>query len=298
MLHPVGPAAERVATLWWVMFGVYGVIFLLTLGLLALGLGLARREQLELRNGFIVITGIVVPTLILTVMLIYTIEVTRAGVDREPSFRVEVIGHRWWWEVRYPDYTVVDANELHLPAGELVELELRSADVIHSFWVPNLAGKMDMFPEHKTVLQIQADRPGVFRGQCAEYCGTQHALMAFRVVAHERGELDDWLARAERAERGERGQEPALARGRAVFLDAGCGECHRVAGVSVGNAGPDLTLIGGRLTIAAGVFPNTDEHLGWFIEDPQSMKPGTKMPPASLRPDDLQALVAYMRSLD
>lgn len=293
MLHPVGPTAQRLATLWWVMFGIYGVILLATLALLALGLALARRgEGPGLGTGFVVFTGLVAPTLILIVMLIYTVLVTRTAV-REPSFRVEVLGHRWWWEVHYPEHGIVDANEIHVPVGEVVELELRSADILHSFWAPNLAGKMDVLPDHPTFLRFEVDRPGVFRGQCAEYCGTQHALMAFRVVAHEREDLRAWLDARTRIET----EPPELDHGRKIYLTAGCGECHRVAGVSVGTAGPDLTLFGGRLTLAAGVFPNTSENLDRWIDDPQAMKPGSRMPPTPLRLEDRRALVAYLQSL-
>ncbi|MFO7562094.1 MAG: cytochrome c oxidase subunit II [Enhygromyxa sp.] len=297
MLHPVGPAAQRIATLWWVMFGVYGVILLLTLVLLAVGLALPRRNEdasAGLGTGFVVFTGLVAPTLILLVMLIYTVLVTRAET-REPSFRIEVIGHQWWWEVRYPGPGVVDANELHLPVGEVVELELRSADVVHSFWAPNLAGKMDVLPDHPTILRVEADRPGVFRGQCTEYCGTQHALMAFRVVVQERADLRRWLAgRAPLATFEDR---PRLRRGRQVYLAAGCGECHRIEGVSLGNTGPDLTRFGGRATLGAGVFANTPENLELWIADPQAMKPGARMPGTTLDASDRQALVAYLRSL-
>jgi cytochrome c oxidase subunit 2 len=295
ILHPVGPAAERIATLWWVMFGVYGLVFALTLLLLALGLALPRRVHgAGLGPRFVVAAGLVAPTLILIVMLFYTVLVTRAGA-REPSFRVQVIGHRWWWDVRYPDHGIIDANELHLPVGEVVELELRSADVVHSFWAPNLAGKMDVLPDHPTTLLIQADRPGIFRGQCTEYCGTQHALMAFRVVAHEPDELRRWLEPGQ-APREPKTPEQAL--GRRIYLAAGCGECHRIAGVSVGNAGPDLTRLGGRLTLAAGVFANTPENLERWIADPQAMKPGSMMPPTPLQAEHRRALVAYLRSLE
>jgi cytochrome c oxidase subunit II len=294
MLHPVGPAAERIATLWWVMFGVYGLIFLLTVALLALGLALPRRDGRALSTRFIVATGIVAPTLILIVMLIYTVLLTRAEA-REPALRVEIIGHRWWWEVRYPDHAIVDANELHIAAGELVELELRSADIIHGFWAPNFAGKIDLLPDHPTFLRFEADRPGVFRGQCTEFCGTQHARMAFRVVVHEPEALQAWFAA--RREVATVHDDPTLAHGRAIYLATGCGECHGIAGVSVGNAGPDLTLFGGRLTLAAGVFANTDENLARWIDDPQAMKPGALMPPTPLSPTERRALIAYLRSL-
>jgi cytochrome c oxidase subunit II len=296
MLHPVGPAAQQIATLWWVMFVVYGVVFVLTVALFAVALALPRRDRDGPGTAFVAFAGLVAPTLILIVMLIYTVLLSRAD-QREPSFRVEMIGHRFWWEVRYPDRGIIDANELHLPVGELIEIELRSSDVIHGFWAPNLAGKIDVLPDHPTTLRFEIDRPGVFRGQCTEYCGIQHALMAFRVVAHEPEDLRDWLDARTRTAPAPVPEDPELARGRQIYLAAGCGECHRIAGVSVANAGPDLTLIGGRLTLAAGVFPNTAENLERWIDDPQAMKPGARMPPTPLSPAERRALVAFLRSL-
>jgi cytochrome c oxidase subunit II len=300
MLHPVGPAAQQIASLWWVMFAVYGLVFVLTLALFGVALALPRRPGKGPGAAFVVFTGLVVPTVILIAMLFYTVLLTRAD-RREPSFRVEVIGHRFWWEVRYPDTgpdtEIVDANELHLPVGELVELELRSADVIHGFWAPNLAGKIDLLPDHPTSLRFEIDQPGVYRGQCTEYCGTQHALMALRVVAHEREDLRTWLDGARAADTRTDDLDPAQRRGRQVYLAAGCGDCHRIAGVSQANAGPDLTLFGRRRTLAAGVYANTDANLERWIVDPQAMKPGARMPPTHLSDPELAALIAYLRSL-
>jgi cytochrome c oxidase subunit II len=202
----------------------------------------------------------------------------------------------WWWEVRYPEQSIIIANEIHIPAGEPVKLELASVDVIHSFWVPQLHGKRDMIPGIENVFTIQADEPGVYRGQCGEYCGTQHANMAFHVVAHPRDEFDAW-----RAERTKPRTEPATAeerRGFEVFMNAGCAQCHAVRGTQAkGNVGPDLTHLGSRRTIGAALLPNTRGNLAGWIADPQAIKPGVKMPRSYLPADDLLDLVTYLESL-
>jgi cytochrome c oxidase subunit 2 len=211
-----------------------------------------------------------------------------------------VTGHQWWWEFEYlhpqPSLSVTTANELHLPVGRPVVFRLQSADVIHSFWVPNLHGKIDLIPGRQTATWLQADRPGVSRGQCAEYCGAQHAHMALSVIAEPAGDFERWLA-------GQRAVAPApstpeQSRGLAVVERGPCAMCHTIRGTAAGaRLGPDLTHFATRSTIGAGTAPNTRGHLAGWIADPQRLKPGNRMPPTGLSPADLQAVLAYLEIL-
>jgi cytochrome c oxidase subunit 2 len=191
---------------------------------------------------------------------------------------------------------VITANEIHIPVGQPVEFQLKSRDVIHSFWVPTLHGKRDLIPRHVTTMTLQADRPGVYRGQCAEFCGYQHAHMAILVVAEPLEQFAAWLEHQRRP-----AAEPSDARqqrGQEVFLSAPCVMCHTIRGtLAGGRVAPDLTHIAGRHTLAAGTLPNTPGHLAGWIIDPQHIKPGNRMPAHSLNADDLQALLAYLGSL-
>ena len=214
---------------------------------------------------------------------------------------MEVTGRLWWWELRYLDADGGEiartANEMHIPVGEPVTLRLISDNVIHSFWVPQLQGKTDMIPGRVNESWIQAGEPGVYRGQCAEFCGVQHSMMAFLAIAEPAEAFDRWLAR--QAQPAAEPTEPSLVRGRDVFLRAGCGGCHTVRGTpAAGRTGPDLTHIAGRRTLAAATVPNTRGHLAGWISDPQHVKPGNKMPAATLEPGDLHALIAYLESLE
>lgn len=243
--------------------------------------------------------GLVLPLAVLIPLYLATV-VTSSALTRpaEPhsNLAVEVTGHMWWWEVTYPDHGVVTANEIHIPAGRPVLVRLRSDDVIHSFWVPRLHGKVDLNPGSWNELRIEADEPGVYRGQCAEYCGLQHARMAFLVVAESPEDFDRWIAARSRP-----APDPATApteRGLHVFMEAGCAACHAIAGTEAsGREGPDLTHLASRRTLAAGQLPNTTGALGGWIVDPQATKPGALMPPSRLEPGDLQALLAYMGTL-
>jgi cytochrome c oxidase subunit 2 len=213
---------------------------------------------------------------------------------------IEVNGRQWWWDVRYnpsiPSQIVTTANEIHIPVGRPIVLRLGSGDVIHSFWVPNLHGKMDMIPGRTQELSLQADRPGVYRGQCAEYCGHQHAHMALTVVAEPEDQFNAWYqAQLQSA--------PAPATesqiyGQKVFLSKPCVMCHRIQGTEAGGRlGPDLTHVASRQTIAAGTLPNTREHLAQWIVNSQSVKPGNRMPPIPVAGNELNALLDYVQSL-
>lgn len=297
MLHPQGPGAERIAELWWVMFVVYSAVFVLTMLTLVMALRAGRQDRPVLGNRFIAVSGIVIPLLILVVMLLYTVRVTASLSPRETDMTIEVVGHQWWWEVHYPEQGIVTANELHIPAGASVQINLRAADVVHSFWVPELNGKMDALPEHTNTTWIQAEQPGVYRGQCAEYCGTQHARMGFHVVAMPAEAFEQWVD--DRVQAATETTETQHDDGQEVFLSAGCGACHGIRNVSIAtDAGPDLTHIASRLSIGAATQQNTRENLRAWIVNPHSAKPGNAMPPTHIDPDDLDALVAYLMSLE
>lgn len=298
-VHPAGPAAERIAALWWFMFIVLGMVFLIVLVLT--WAAVVRRPKgsggsPSLGTRFVVVNGIVLPSVILVVLLFMSVRASIALKTPETKYRVQVIGHQWWWEVHYPDQQIITANEIYIPVDEPVLLELSSADVIHSFWVPNLGGKMDMLPGHTNRFSIHARRPGIFRGQCAEFCGLQHALMAFEVIALPPDEFELWLA--EKQGPVPEPDTPLRLRGREVYYEAACHNCHAIRGAEAeGVIGPDLTHIGSRLSLGAGILRNNRGNLAGWIINPQPLKPGNRMPPSYLHSDDLHALVDYLESL-
>lgn len=298
VLGPSGPAAEQIAELWWLMFGVATAVVVIVTVLLLLAIFWPRQSTPWGGTPFIVVGGIVLPAVILVGLLIYTFSTMSAlAAPSRDALTIEVIGHRWWWEVRYPEEGVTTANELHVPAGQPVRLEVTAADVIHSFWVPELNGKMDLIPGQTNTFWIEAYEPGVYRGQCAEYCGTQHAKMAFLVVSEPQAAFDAWL---------EQQQQPApeptsalVREGQQIFLGSACVSCHTIEGTNAsGNAGPDLTHLANRLTLGAGTISNSRANLAGWIVNSQAIKPGNKMPPMNLNPEDLQALLAYLESLE
>jgi cytochrome c oxidase subunit 2 len=304
-IHPQGPAAEQIAQLWWVLLAAGGAIFVLVMVLLVVAL-LRRPRGADLPAALaqpgggrmIVLGGVVMPVLVLTAVLALTVNtlLALAAPAAGDETVVEVIGHQFWWEVRYPDQGVITANELHIPAGAPVRLRLAASDVIHSFWVPELHGKLDMIPNQTNTLRLQADQPGIFKGLCAEFCGVQHAKMTFLVVAQPEAEFRAWLA-AQRESAALPG-EPLAQRGLQVFLGAGCTHCHAVRGTdATGNLGPDLTHLAARRTLAAGILPNEQTNLANWITNPQHSKPGNLMPPTPLADADLQALLAYLATL-
>jgi cytochrome c oxidase subunit II len=303
MLTAAGSDAARIALLWWVFLAICSVIFVLVLGFTVYGL-VVRREVTDdgERTKIRVITGsVVISVVILTGILFASVATGRATTTGpEDALTIEVIGHQWWWEVRYigssPHLSVTSANELHLPVGERVRLVLRSRDVIHSFWIPALGGKIDMFPDRHNTLWLQPTRTGVFRGQCAEFCGMQHGKMALVAVVHERDQFEEWLAR-ERTPAPEPPDELAV-RGREAFLGGTCATCHRIRGTDAhATLGPDLTRIGARRTLAAGTMPNTRARLTAWLVDPQQFKPGSLMPPTNLDAETLHAIVHYLEGL-
>jgi cytochrome c oxidase subunit II len=256
----------------------------------------------ERRMGAVVLGATGITTAILFAFLIFDVSVGRT-ITTNPgndALQIRVTGHQWWWEVQYrdslPQNWVTTANEIHIPVGRPVTFELRSTDVIHSFWPPNLSPKRDQIPGDENSLWFQADSAGVFRGQCAEFCGHQHAKMAFLVVAEPPAEFATWLAR--QRDTALTPTDSLARRGKEVFMASPCVMCHAISGTPAGSRiGPDLTHLASRRTLAAGTLTNTRENLISWIVDPQAIKPGVRMPPNQLSGPDLLALVAYLETL-
>ena len=298
VLSPVGADAEGIATLSWIMFGGGAIIFLgvLLLTICAYWGGDALRRRLA-SDEFIFAGGIVFPIATLVALLIYGLMLTGARVmaTGPDALRIEVSGEQWWWRVRYTEADVETANEIRVPVGRQVEIKLSSADVIHSFWAPNLAGKVDMIPGVVNLIRLRATEAGTYRGQCAEYCGGPHALMAFHVIVLGPAEFDDWLAK----QRQPASVPSASKQGEKLFMSVGCNACHTIRGTqAAGVIGPDLTHVGGRISIAAATLPNTADSFSRWIRDNQHIKPNNRMPPFGILSDhDLAVLGAYLKGL-
>ncbi|WP_313606166.1 cytochrome c oxidase subunit II [Rhizobium sp.] len=299
-LDPAGPEAANVAQLFFVMLAGGVVIWV---GLVAALIYSARkkREHSEESAGRVILWGgAVIPTIILCALLSYgmwLMPAIRPWVpDDQQVRRIEVTGEQFWWRVRYLDEageTMFEtANEVRIPVGEPAHFSLKAADVIHSFWVPSLGGKMDMIPGRTNPLTLTADREGIYRGVCAEFCGESHALMAFTVRAVAPDEHEAWLA-----ERRVSGSQDA--EGLAIFLNNGCGACHAISGTPAnGRIGPDLTAFGERTTLAAATLPHTAEDIARFIAYPGVIKPGVKMPHFGMLPeDDIKTIAAFLKEL-
>jgi cytochrome c oxidase subunit 2 len=305
-LRPAGPQAAAIASLWWIFLAVSAVVYVIVLATTARALW-HRRSATPVADtddrALAVVAGAVVATVLVVGALIGTSFAVgrRLGMlSRDSAVTIAITGHQWWWDIRYegaePTELLRTANEIHVPVGEPVLVHGTSQDVIHSFWVPSLHGKMDLIPGHDASIWIQADRPGVHRGLCAEFCGLQHAHMAIVLVAEPRRRFDRWLA-AQRRPAVEPPDDPARA-GHDVFMHGGCPLCHAVRGTRAdATAGPDLTHLMSRKTLGAGTLPNRPGHLAGWIIDPHGPKPGVRMPRNVLPPSDVQALLAYLESL-
>ena len=303
VLAPASRDARLIAGLSWWMFGVGTFVLLVTLGLLLVGVSLQRRggpRDLSFRQSTVIVVGggVVAPILAIIALSVSGVAIgdETEGPGGATGPNIEVVGKRWWWEFRYLDDAgetiAVTANELHLPAGERAALRLISDNVIHSFWAPNLQGKTDLIPGAVNTLYAEPEVAGEWRGQCAEYCGLQHALMGFLVIARPRPEFDAWLAaQAEDASPEGRGWQ--------VFLEQGCDECHTIRGTTAdGDEGPDLTHLASRRTIASATLPNTRGNLGGWITSTQHIKPGALMPAFAPEPEDLFALLDFLEGLE
>lgn len=300
-LHPASHGAELMSSFAWLLFVGGGAIFLFVMGLAVYAV-VSRPRAVSVRR-WIVGGGLVFPAIVLTALFFHSADISTAlAHDEAPNaMKIEVVGKRWWWEVRYtsPDgssHTVL-ANELRLPVGCVADITLTTDDVIHSFWVPALAGKVDMIPGHRNRLVVHANREGVYRGQCAEFCGGQHAQMAFQVVVESAETFRKWLQH-------ESGPAVEAATsttqlGREVFMQSGCATCHAIRGTSAsGRLGPDLTHVGSRRTLAAGMLDNHAGTMEGWIADSQRLKPGNLMPAMNVMPaHELRALATYLASL-
>ena len=302
-LEPAGRGAERIADLfWWMTVGA--VVIWLAVIALALYAERVRPEAHSRRqaNALIIGGGAIIPTVVLAGLLVYGLALTPDLLAPAPegSLKIAVTGEQWWWRVRYlpPGGGSVElANEIRLPVGDHVEFRLESPDVIHSFWIPSLGGKLDMIPGRLTRLTLEPTRTGVFRGACAEYCGTSHALMSFAVVVLDKADFAAWLERQQQPAQAP--AEPLADRGRELFLANGCGACHAVRGTSAdGVVGPDLTHVGSRLSLGAGILPNEPDGFFRWIARTEEVKPGVHMPAFGMLPaEDLQALAVYLDGL-
>ena len=311
-LRSFGAKADQVLPLTWGLTIISILVVAIVTALLVWALFASRhidarpnqRMPVERPTGGLawIYVGTAISALVLFGSAVWTM-VTLAAVGQpaeKPAFAVEVTGHQWWWQVRYlsdqPARIFTTANEIHIPVGKPVEVKLATADVIHSFWVPALTGKTDLVPGQTNLTWIEADAPGVYRGQCTEFCGEQHAHMGLTVVANKPEDFDAWWNRQLGA------SSPATAQGaeqgKVVFVGR-CGICHSVRGTPAGGkTGPDLSHLMERRTIAAGTLPNTPGNLAGWIADPQHVKPGSRMPRTEVTPEQLQQIVAYLQTLN
>jgi cytochrome c oxidase subunit II len=302
---PAGAPADAIRTISLLVLGITAVIFLIVGGLLVYCIVRYRRRPDDdgreppqvYGSNPVEVAWTVVPVLIVFVLITTTartIYEIQAAVPPPDAVHVRVVGHQWWWEFQYPDLGVVTANELHVPARVATYLTLESADVAHSFWVPRLAGKTDVIPNRRNVMWLTPWEPGTYLGQCAEFCGTQHANMLLRVVAHPPEEFQRWVA----SQRQPAATDPRTASGRQLFEATACVSCHTVHGTDAsGTFGPDLTHLMSRETLGAGVAPNSAATLKAWVANPSALKPGVLMPAMKLSEPELDQMVAYLTTL-
>jgi cytochrome c oxidase subunit II len=305
-LTPHSGPEHSITVLWWVMFG--GACVGLTVITALLLLGWIRRNRAALPFGgseraatrLVVGLGIATPIVLLSALFVWSdvfvIRTTAAPSPRSTAMTVHVVGRQWFWEIRYDGAQGSTANELHIPVRTRVNVVGTSADVIHSLWVPELNRKIDLIPGRTNRLLLYADRPGTYLGQCAEFCGLQHAFMGFRVIVQPEQDFAAWRVR--QIQPAPQFEDALVKNGERVFLNNGCILCHTIRGTTAGGrAGPDLTHIGSRSAIAADTLPNTVGYLAGWIADPQRVKPGNYMPSVPLNGGDLNAMVHYLEAL-
>jgi cytochrome c oxidase subunit II len=310
-LSPESHQARDIASLFWWMMGGAWIGLGVVVALLFLAWFRRRRrgwgDDIEgdkpgERLGWFVVVGagIVLPIIVVSTVFIvgdlFVIRTTQAPAGGATSLTIRVIGHQWWWEVRYPGTDAVTANEIHIPVHRRVRVEVQSADVIHSFWAPELNRKVDAIPGHTNVMELTADVAGHYRGDCAEFCGVQHAHMGLVVVAQPEAEFRRWLAR--QAQPAAAPQTEQARRGQRIFVDGSCSSCHTIRGTDAqGYVGPDLTHLAGRNTLGALTVRNRPDLLAAWIRDSQRFKPGNHMPPFHVGPTRIQELTTYLEEL-
>ena len=313
-LHPAAPQARHIEWLYWLLFWILFTVFVLMMAAYT-GAGAKTRvvashplpiiekdEDIERRASWAIGSAIGVTVIVLFVILIVSVVTGKRvqGLTSKNPVTIQITGHQWWWEITYPnpqaDQTVTTANEFHVPVGTPIVVLTNSKDVIHSFWAPNITGKRDLLPGNSSAFWFQIDQPGTYHGQCAEFCGLQHAHMGFSIIAEPVDEFQAWQQQQIKA--AIEPSTPEALRGREVFLTHACLMCHTIRGTDAGSRfGPDLTHVASRKMIAAETLPNTAGALAGWVVDPQRIKPGTQMSPNPLSPDDLQAVVTYLQSL-
>ncbi len=306
MLAPQGPQAARAAWLTWLMLAFVAAALGAITVLLIVAFVRAHRDgdstdlyahdRTAMR--WMLLAGGLASLVTLAAAVFNSLPVSLDGLNAgTPTINIEVIAHQWWWEVHYTDRNLYTANEIHIPAGQPVSIHVTSADVIHSLWIPQLRGNIDAIPGQTTTVTLQADTPGIYRGQCAELCGEQHANMAFLVIADPPQSYQAWLADQQKES-----VEPKVGSieqmGQQAFLGSACTYCHTISGTNAtGRLGPDLTHIASRMTIGSGILPNNRGNLAGWIINSQGIKPGNHMPPMDLTSEQLQALLDYMATL-
>jgi cytochrome c oxidase subunit 2 len=307
IVAPRSHQTHVIALVWWWMLGASVVVFAGAAGLLVLAFARRRKEGLpvfgkreRVAEGMVIVFGILVPLVVLLALFgatdIYAIRYTQAPAAGSTRMTVDVVGHQWWWEVRYPGSSAVTANEVHIPTGERVQVVATTADVIHSLWVPRLARKIDMIPGRENRILLETPDAGTYLGQCSEFCGLQHAHMRLTVVAQAPASFQAWLANMAKP-------APAPSSGRAregkqLFTSRGCGGCHALRGTAAeGTVGPDLTHLASRATLASVTIPNDERELAAWIENPQAIKPGNHMPDLGLSRSEAQTIAAFLKEL-
>jgi cytochrome c oxidase subunit 2 len=313
-LQAMGPQAAHIVDLWRIfLFLCTGVTAIVVVTMLVAlwraprartreppDLSMVNRAERGPRRA--VTFGLAASTVGLLVLIGASVLTDRAlaRLSLEDAVTIEVVGHQWWWTVRYmgqrPTDTFTTANEIHVPVGRPVVVKLESDDVIHSLWIPSLSGKRDLIPGRTALMKFRADTPGRYEGRCAEFCGYQHAKMAFAVHAHPPDVFEAW--RQQQLQPAAEPSDAQAIRGKALFQSVSCAMCHAIQGtLAQGKRAPDLTHVASRLTLAAGALPNTPQHLTRWIADPQQHKPGANMPATPLAPEDLASIVAYLGTL-
>jgi cytochrome c oxidase subunit 2 len=310
IFRPLAQPAQEIKETSLLVLAICAVIFLIMFGLLVYSLVRFRHRPGDeaseppqiYGSNQIELAWTVLPILIVFVLILVTSRTIADIQNRKAapgSVQATVIGHQWWWEIRYPELGIVTANELHVPTSDGSNrqptfLKLQSADVAHSFWVPQLAGKTDLIPNRENRMWIDPTQPGIYLGNCAEYCGTQHARMLIRVIVHPRAEFERWVAEQKRVA----AEEPSVQQGRRLFFANSCVNCHTIRGTSAQGAfGPDLTHLMSRQTLASGAAANTTETLRAWVRDPQKLKVGCLMPNMQLTDTEVDQIVSYLQTL-